>query len=41
MEGIEACRRILMTVFEKEQYHRRVAIEKLLLTEAHKQARLV
>ena len=40
LEGIQACRRTLKAAFEKEQYHRRVATEKPLLTEAHKQARL-
>jgi hypothetical protein len=40
MEGIEACRRTLITAFEKEQYHRCVVTEKPLLTEAYKQARL-
>jgi hypothetical protein len=40
LEGVQACRRTLVTAFEKEQYHRRVAIEKPLLTEAHKRDRL-
>lgn len=40
IEGIQACRRTLIKAFEKEQYHRRVATEKPLLTDAHKQARL-
>jgi methylphosphotriester-DNA--protein-cysteine methyltransferase len=40
LEGIRACRRTLTAAFEKEQYHRRVAVEKPLLTEAHKRARL-
>ena len=40
LEGIQACRRTLNATFEKEQYHRRVATEKPLLTKAHKQARL-
>ena len=40
MEEIKACRRTLITAFKKEQYYRRVATEKPLLTEAHKQARL-
>jgi hypothetical protein len=40
LEEITACRCTLIAAFEKEQYHRRVATEKPLLTEAHKQARL-
>jgi len=40
LEGVQACRCTLVTAFEKEQYHRRVATEKPLLTEAHKQHRL-
>ena len=32
---------MLNAAFKKEQYHRRVVIEKPLLTEAYKQARLV
>src|SRR5689334_18843245 len=30
LEGIRACRRTLTAAFEKEQYHRRVAVEKPL-----------
>ena len=40
LEGIQACRRTLKAAFKKEQYHRRIATEKPLLTEAHKQAHL-
>jgi plasmid rolling circle replication initiator protein Rep len=40
LEGISACRRSLVRAFEKEQYHRRVAKEKPLLTEKHKKNRL-
>jgi AraC-like DNA-binding protein len=40
LEGIKACRRTLTAAFEKEQYHRRVATEKPLLTEQHKADRL-
>lgn len=38
--GISVCKRTLIAAFEKEKYHRRVATEKPLLTEAHKQVRL-
>ena len=37
LEGVQACRHILVTAFEKEQYHRYIAIKKPLLTEAYKQ----
>jgi len=40
LEEIQACRCTLNVAFKKEQYHRRVATEKPLLTEAHKRARL-
>jgi hypothetical protein len=40
LEGVQACRRTLVTAFKKEQYHRHIAIEKPLLTEAHKRDRL-
>jgi transposase len=40
IEGIQVCRRSLFTAFEKEQYHRRTAQEKPLLTPEHITARL-
>lgn len=40
IEGIQACRRTLLSAFEKERYFRRVAAEKPLLTPAHRAARL-
>ena len=40
LEGIQACKRSLITAFEREQYHCRVAAEKPLLTQAHMDARL-
>ena len=39
IEGISACRRTLTKAFEKEQYHRRKAAEKPLLTPKHMERR--
>ncbi len=40
IEGISACRRTLTKAFEKEQYHRRKAAEKPLLTLSHMDRRV-
>jgi len=41
LEGISACRRTLTKAFEKEQYHRRKATEKPLLTPKHMDKRYI
>lgn len=40
IEGIQACRRTLFQAFKCERFFRRIAVEKPLLTEAHRAARL-
>ncbi len=40
IECISACRRTLFKTFERENHHRKVAAEKPLLTQAHREARL-
>ena len=41
LKGVQAYRCMLVTAFKKEQYHRRVVIEKPLLIEVYKQDYLI
>ncbi|OCK72904.1 hypothetical protein K432DRAFT_314386, partial [Lepidopterella palustris CBS 459.81] len=40
LKNIRVYKRTLITVFEKERYFRRVATEKLLITDKHRRYRL-